>query len=92
MGDGIDSRSMGGGRDDSRGGRRGEGESKSVGGARRVWEGPGVSPACVAQAAGRIAFLVSRAVRTACEEQQERREPSPAQSKAGERGQSQSGL
>lgn len=57
-----------------------------MGGARRVWEGPGAAPACVAQAAGRIAFLVSKAVRTACEEQQDgleqEREESPAQLRA----------
>lgn len=64
--------------------QEGKGESKSVGGARRVWEGPGAAPACMAQAAGRIAFPVSKAVRTACEEQQDglEREESPAQLRA----------
>lgn len=56
--------------------QEGRGESKSVGGAR--------SSSRLAQAAGRITFLVSRAVRTACEEQQDKleREESPAQLRA----------
>lgn len=49
-----------------------------------MWEVSGAASACLAQAAGRITFLVSRAVRTACEEQQDKleREESPAQLRA----------